>query len=545
MRESRSVLLLCDDSRGHAATVQQHIAALSRLSQNEVFRFNPVDHPEAAGVLELEEFDVVVIHYSLAVLHERYVPASLAEKLACFRGLTVMFIQDEYRSVDRATAKMRELGVDVLFSCVPPETVRLVYGPRLPGVEIITTLPGYVPDELVGRAVAPIRERVLDIGYRSRRVPYWLGRLGQEKTEIAQGVAARAGEHGLRCDVSVREEDRIYGEAWNRFLCSCRATLGTESGSSVVDFDGTLEARTNEYLARCPEASFEEVECELLAPYDGKVVINAASPRLFEAAALRTALVLFPGGYSGVVEPWKHYIPLEKDFSNMGEVAERLRDAEFLEKLVDGAYRNLIESGRYSLSNLVREFDEVVTRRAPSSAPSGKPAFRRAYRRRRLPSLSPTSPLRMTAGRMMTPVVGLGLVLGDPSLRRVAASGLRRREVRQAGLVHDLFVLKALRNGIRHGAFSTDVELDADRGRLLISSRPNGPGRRQEQLDHERFDDIVWNHAGQQPPHLVGNRLFAVEVGTHSFRALARLSRSDPRRVLDAFGPAIRGPHYP
>jgi hypothetical protein len=151
----------------------------------------------------------------------------------------------------------------------------------------------------------------------------------------------------------------------------------------------------------------------------------------------------------------------------------------------------------------------------------------------------------MRAGRMLTPVVGLGLVLGDPSLRRVATSGLRRREVRQAGLVHDLVILKALRNGIRQGAFSTDVELDADRGRLLISSRPNGAGRRQEQLDRERFDDIVWNHAMQQPPHLTGQRLFAVEVGTHSFRALAKLSRSDPRRVLDALGPAIRGPHYP
>jgi hypothetical protein len=545
LSEPRSVLLLCDDSRRHAANVRQHIGALSTLSHHEVFPFNPVDHPEAAGKLELEEFDVVGIHYSLVVWHERYVPADLSEKLSRFRGLTVMFIQDEYRAVDQATAKMRELGVDVLFSCVPSDKVSLVYGSRLPGAEIITTLPGYVSDELVGLHTSPIGGRTLDVGYRSRRVPFWLGRLGQEKTQIAEGVAARADEHGLRCDVSVREEDRIYGEAWIRFLGSCRATLGAESGSSVVDFDGTLEARTNEYLARRPEASFEEVERELLAPYDGKVVINTASPRLFEAAALRTALVLFPGGYSGVVEPWTHYIPLEKDFSNMGEVAERLRDAQLVEELVDGTYRDLIESGRYSLRTLVREFDEVLARRAPSPARAGKPAYRRAHRRRRLPSLSPTSPLRMTAGRMLTPVVGLGLVLGDPSLRRVAASGLRRREVRRAGLVRDLVVLKALRNGIRHGAFSTDVELDSDRGRLLISSRRNGADRPPKPLDRERFDDIVWNHAVQQPPHLTGDRLFAVEVRTHSFRALAELSRSDPERVLEAFEPAIRGPLYP
>lgn len=521
--------------------MRQHIAALSTLSQHEVLRFNPVDHPAAAALLDLDEFDVVSIHYSLAVWHERYLPSALAEKLARFRGLTVVFIQDEYRSVDVATAKMRELGVDVLFSCVPPEAVPLVYGARLPGVEIITTLPGYVPDDLIGRSVAPVGERVVDVGYRSRRVPPWLGRLGQEKTEIALGFAARAREHGLRCDISVREQDRIYGEDWNRFLGACRATLGTESGSSVVDFDGTLESRTNEYLAREPEASFEEVERDLLAPHDGKIVINTASPRLFEAAALRTALVLFPGGYSGVVEPWTHYIPLEKDFSNMGDVAERLQSSSFLQELVDRTYRDLIESGRYSLRTLVGEFDDVLTRRSAASARPRKIAYRRARLRRLLPSLSPSSPLRLGAGRVLTPVVGLGLVLGDRSLRRVASVGFRRSSVREAGLVRDLVALRALRNGITRGAFAADVDLDRDRGRLFISTGPDGAGQASVQrFDRAGFDEIVWNHSGARPPHVAGDRLFAVEVGTHSFRALALLSQSDPRPILEALEPVIR-----
>jgi hypothetical protein len=541
LSERRSVLLLCDDSRKHAGNVRQHISALSSLSQHDVYRFNPVDHPEAARRLDLEEFDAVVIHYSLAVWHQRYLSAELAEKLSLFTGLTVIFVQDEYRSVDLATARIRELGVDVLFSCVPPQTAPLVYRPGLPDVEIITTLPGYVPDELLGRNVQPLGGRPLDVGYRSRRVPFWLGRLGQEKTEIAVVFAARAGEHGLRCDISVREADRIYGEAWNRFLSSCRATLGTESGSSVVDFDGTLEARTNEYLARRPEASFEEVERDLLAPFDGKVVINTAAPRLFEAAALRTALVLFPGDYSGVVEPWTHYIPLEKDFSNLGEVAERIQDLPFLKELVDRTYRDLIESGRYSLHTLVRKFDELVTRRSVRSSRARKSAYRRAQLRRRLPSLSASSPLRMTAGRVLIPVVGLGFVLGDRSLRRVAAAGLVRSRVRQAGLVRDLVTLRALRNGVRRGAFAAEVDVDHDRSRLFISSRPNGAKQApREYPGSHAFDEIVWRHAEQQPPRLAGDRLFAVEVGNHSFRALAELSRSDPRLVLEALEPVLR-----
>src|SRR5205085_839423 len=89
---------------------------------------------------------------------------------------------------------------------------------------------------------------------------------------------------------------------------SSRATLGTESGASIVDFDGMVQRRVEDYLVRKPEASYDEVEQAILAPHEANARIATASPRLFEAAALRTALVLFPGGYSVVVgklaKPW-------------------------------------------------------------------------------------------------------------------------------------------------------------------------------------------------------------------------------------------------
>jgi hypothetical protein len=45
--------------------------------------------------------------------------------------------------------------------------------------------------------------------------------------------------------------------------------------------------------------------------------MNQVSPKLLESARLGTALILFRGSYAGVIEPDKHYIPLEKDFSNI------------------------------------------------------------------------------------------------------------------------------------------------------------------------------------------------------------------------------------
>src|SRR3954470_14274994 len=165
--ETRSILLLCDDSRGHAGNVLEHIAALERFSRHDVFRFNPVDRPGSAG-LDLNEFDAVVVHYTLYILGDRYLPRVLRERLQGFDGPKIQFIQDEYRRVDAVTAAIRELGIDVLYTCMPPAEAAEVFGPRLPGVETVTTLPGYAPEE--GMPAPPLTGRPLDVGYRGRDV---------------------------------------------------------------------------------------------------------------------------------------------------------------------------------------------------------------------------------------------------------------------------------------------------------------------------------------------------------------------------------------
>src|SRR3954454_10126113 len=130
----------------------------------------------------------------------------------------------------------------------------------------------------------PLAGRPLDVSYPGRDVPLWLGRLRREKGENGEGCLARCQEHGLHCDISSREQDRIYGPKWTQFLASSRATLGTESGASIVDFDGSIQAETRRYLVRNPGADFTEVEQVVLAPHEGNVRIAVASPRLFEAA---------------------------------------------------------------------------------------------------------------------------------------------------------------------------------------------------------------------------------------------------------------------
>lgn len=374
-----NVLLLCNrPARGaDASTVTDHLDSFQRFSRHNVFELSFIR--ELPSRLDLARFDAVVIHYSTALGYyvDHYISPAARQRVRDFPGLKVAFIQDEYRMIDRVHEVLRFLGIDVLFTCVPtPEIAKVYPADKLPGVTRINNLTGYVPEALLSRKVAPIAERSVDVGYRARKPPFWLGALGVEKWQIAERLIAHAEGTGLRLDVSFSEADRLYGEQWTGFVASCRAMLGVESGASVFDFTGDLQRQVDTYVAANPQASFEEVQAKFLRPYEGLIRLNQISPRCFEAAALRTAMVLYEGEYSGLLQPWRHYLPLKKDFSNFAEVLAALRDADGLQHLVDRTFDEVARNPANSYHAFIEQFDEVIEREYASRA---KPVATHAY----------------------------------------------------------------------------------------------------------------------------------------------------------------------
>ena len=553
------ILLLADDQRGHANTIHDHIQAFCRHSRHQVELFNPRGLAKSR-VLDLDAFDVVVVHYSLIVTSDQYLAPWFREQIAAFDGLKVQFLQDEYRWVDEITSMMRYLGTDVLFSVIPPDGVEAVYGARLPNVEVVSILTGYVSEELrrAGERTAPTAARPIDVGYRGRSVPFWLGRLGYEKLEIGRRFLDEPATAGLRCDIAWTERSRIYGERWIEFIASCRATLASESGSSIVDFDGSAERFMSVYLAEHPFADYEEVELNVLAPWIDGPAIHAISPRIFEAAALRTALVMFPGSYSGVVEPEEHYIVLEKDFSNIDDVVAKLKETALLEAMVERTHDALIASSRYSSGAFVEEFDDVVDRRA---------------RRRARGSMPPRIALRteeLTVGRAywtsgvygaartgVIAAVGTSYLMRSRPLRRLARVAMTTRD--NSRLWDDLFRLGVV-SGARSRTLrdeSFDVVPTLEDGTLLLTStverRPSPePGlerRVAEAIEAGSLRDIVWNHrpVGQHlrfslPPtkrHVYVDVGHYDSYGLYRFTALAELARIRPQLVRDALRPLL------
>jgi hypothetical protein len=553
-----SVLLLCDENRSHAPNVLEHIRALRSFSRHRVDAFNPRGM-RRSRVLRLDDYDVVVLHYTIFVLSDNYLAPWFREQLAAYGGLKVQLIQDEYRQVDAVTERMRELGIGLLFSSVPDDAVADVYGPRLPGVRVVSTLTGYVPAQLEGRPKLPLAGRPLDVVYRGRAIPYWLGRLGQDKIRIGQEFLARAASTDLRCDIAWTENERIYGAEWYRFLGSARATLGTESGASIVDFDGSLQTRTEAYLRNHPGATFDEVERELLAPFEGNAVIETVSPRVFEAAALGTAMVNFAGRYSDVVEPWTHYVPLEKDFSNFTEVLTAIRADDVLEPIAARAHADLVASGEYSLRRFVQGFDDEVEglaepagRRPRALRSAARPliAVEQLLAPPRRADLPPLAALRRRAleraeSRLLRRFPEIDALAARspaarPDLVRIAAAAAAHlRELRYLG-----------------PPFDVRPELDAERRRLTLvgirnpsSTPPPDPELRERVAAAVRegaLEEIVWNNSEVGGITFISVPAASLEIGyhittaTHRFTALLELSRDDPDGVVAALEPLFR-----
>ena len=359
----KNVLFLCNrpSNNSQASTVTEYLNALKKYSSYNVFEISMLH--QFPSRINLEKFDIIVTHYSLSLgpLLEYYYGKNLLEKIKKFEGLKVSFLQDEYRQVETYWKNINELGIDVLFSTVPEKEIQKVYPPNMvPNLRVVNVLTGYVPESLLGINSSLIKNRSIDVGYRSRKTPFWLGKLGFEKFFISEEFKKRSKNYNIKINFSTKEGDRLYGDKWIDFVSSCKSLIGVESGASIVDFDGSLEKNVNSYVEKNPHATFDEIFNKFLKPYEGNVNFHQISPRCFEAIALRTPLILFEGKYSGILKKNKHFIPLKKDFSNFHDVMEKLKNYNQLQKMANIAYDEIALNPKYSYRQFIFNIEKII-----------------------------------------------------------------------------------------------------------------------------------------------------------------------------------------
>lgn len=356
-----NILYLYNSTQTYTNTVYEHIASFAKHSRYRPF----FCHHDSTTLLNLDlsRFDAVAIHYSIRLPYDQLSPSTV-EALKKFEGLKFLFIQDEYDHTYKAWHWIKNLDLQLVFTVVPKAATQRIYPSReFPNTRFVNILTGYVPDELkLNENVIPPSQRSLMVGYRGRPLPIRYGQLGIDKVAVGVMVKTYCDANGVANDIAWTEESRIYGQNWYEFMASCRSMLGVESGSNVFDWDGELGPRIARFRESNPAIGDHEIYEKFVKPEEMHGIMNQVSPRIFEAIAAKTILVLFEGIYSGVVEAGVHFIPLKKDGSNLSDVLRLLRTASYVDEMAERAYRDVIASDKYSYRSFVSFVDEEIER---------------------------------------------------------------------------------------------------------------------------------------------------------------------------------------
>jgi hypothetical protein len=349
----------------------------------------------------LREVRIAGIVYHTIFLSMRWTPSLFAQRTALCAPLAALDVpkiampQDEFIHTDMLAEFLAAQRITHLFTCMEEADWRKVYGRHLDfgHVQVETVLTGYI-DERSRRRVDRLRRRAIardiDIGYRAWKATYWLGEHGQHKVRVADVIAARAAARGLIVDSSQRNEDVFSGDDWFAFLLRCRATVGVEGGASVLDHDGSIKIAVEAYLKDHPDAPFEAVRDACFPGRDHELGLSCISPRHLEACMTETCQILIEGGFNGILQPWVHYIPVRKDYSDVDAALDALGDKAAVARMVAAAHRDVVETDRWTYRRFVAQteaavFDPALERHADGRTPKrvwrfAGPAWRFALR---------------------------------------------------------------------------------------------------------------------------------------------------------------------
>jgi hypothetical protein len=360
------ILILYNAGQTYTETVLEHLDSFRNFSAHE---WHYLHYRLFSKELHtLNSYQAIFLHYSVRLPFDQ-INESMAKVLSEFQGLKGLFIQDEYDNVSRTKYWLNKIGFDIVFSAVPQKSINEVYpSSEFSHTRFVNNLTGYAPSGLNSllnsNAVLPPSKRDIVIGYRGRKLPIRYGKLGQEKISIGKDVKKFCKFHKINHDIEWDEDSRIYGKSWYKFLFSCKAMLGSESGSNVFDFQGDLSKIIKKFKKSHLFQTEDNIYRTIVKPLERDGLMNQVSPRIFEMAASNTIMILYEGSYSDIIKPNSHYLPLKKDLSNLPEIVEVLKNDSFIDAMALRVRSEIIDSGNFgyqSFINLVdKELDELV-----------------------------------------------------------------------------------------------------------------------------------------------------------------------------------------
>ncbi len=242
-----------------------------------------------------------------------------ARRATCSSGSTrssaykIATFQDEHHYCGRRFAFLNDHEVDCVYTMLEPPYAEQVYGEQHESVEgrqqlpRATSAPSWWRPRRSSRSRTP-SARSTSATAAARCPPTWgPGPRRRARSATASPSSRRAAASSL--DIGTGEQDRLYGDDWNRFVGNSKGTLGVESGVSCFDLRDEVRAQWEALAADGHEPTVAEMQDGALGEWDWKIPYRTISPRNFEAAAIRMCQILYEGrllrgdGADGALHP--------------------------------------------------------------------------------------------------------------------------------------------------------------------------------------------------------------------------------------------------
>lgn len=342
-------------------TTQEHLYSFRKYSNRNVFYLN-LALLKPPWYITKVKFDLIIFDTIFMTNHwdpnkfKRLIERS--QILKNIDAIKVALPQDEFINTDLLCDFINEFDISYVFSVAPEtEWPKIYHKVDFQKVRFFRVLTGYLDNHTlvkIRKLLKKAQERTIDIGYRASGKPLpWFGRHGYLKQQIAEVFENKVNENGLNVDISTENRDVFLGFSWYKFLLRCKYTIGVEGGTSILDRDGMIRKKTEGYLAVHPKADFEEIESTCFPDVDNNFHYVGISPRHLEACATKTCQVLTEGEYNGILKPALHYIELKRDFSNIEQVLEVIKQDNLRQGIIERAYQDIVDSEKYTYKSFV------------------------------------------------------------------------------------------------------------------------------------------------------------------------------------------------
>ena len=279
-------------------------------------------------------------------------------------GPIIFSKQDEHICNPKLREVINQIRPDAVITCTSSSIdAEKVYGDL--DTSFYHVFPGYISSDI--QFNVPINKRSTDILSRGRWLKPNYGRLGYLKGAIGEEIVGYNNTHS--CGLNINHSNALTARVndytqWETLILNSKTILSTPIGCNVISQATTAGGgdSLDHHNTQYSYDRFVKIYDDNKNVYNEELNFETISPKMFQAAVYKTALVMYRHNYADIFKPDIHYIPVETDHSNLDDVVAKIKDVDYLQEMVDRVYEDIVSIKLFTYENLARFLDAIITK---------------------------------------------------------------------------------------------------------------------------------------------------------------------------------------